>query len=124
MRGPVAPPWMRAAREIVSTSSTLSMRDRSTDAVPRKRPPGAAMLGAADDARAAAERNERDRLLLAEAEERRDVLLFGGVEDPVGRGGEVAVEAADEIAIAAAVGVDRALAFVRGADVRSSTGGE
>src|SRR5262249_560154 len=70
------------------------------------------MLDAADHVRAAPIGNEGDGVRLAAPEQRDELRLVRRVEDPVGSAGEVAREAAHEVAEPAPVRVGRALAEI------------
>ena len=81
---------------------------------------------AADDARAATERHDRERAARAQLEQRLQLLVPGGIDDCVGRALGLARAQAHEVGIALARGVQHALrvsvADVLGADDRAQRG--
>ena len=116
--GPVAPAWMRAARETGSTSSTRSSApqvDRDRAVVAR-----AATSGVTPPTTEvpAAEGDRRDALARAPLEHPLDVGLIARARDEVGRMVEVPAKAADDVRVGLAQGVRGARVVVVGADVR------
>ena len=115
--GPSAPAWMRAARETASTSSTRSSAPRSSVTAPANACRDA-RLDAADDARAAAERDDRRADVGRPFEHALDVGLVARARDDVGRVVDPPAERAHDVAVGAAVRVPHALVAVARADRR------
>ncbi len=100
MAGPSAPPWMRAAREVGSISTTRS----EAGEVEGHRAVGVA-LHAADDRRPAAVGDDGRAGGGAPVEHGGDVGLRPREGDDVGRVGELAPERPDDVPVGPAVGV-------------------
>ena len=98
-RGPVAPAWIRAARDTGSTSSTRSSRPRSSDIPPATR------VDAADDARPAAVRRDREVLGVRALERAQHARLVVGPHDDVGQVRELAAQRAHDVEVGAPVRV-------------------
>ena len=102
--GPVAPAWMRAARETgidLEHAVERAQVDRDDAGVPRARD----RVDAADHARAAADRHDRDVVLAAPVEHRAQLVLRGREGDAVGRVRELAAQPAHDVEVGAALGV-------------------
>ena len=115
IRGPLAPAPMRAAREIGSTSRTRVERlevdrHRTVEAV------GDPRLDAADDARAAAVRDDRRVRAAGPLEHGLDLAPVAWARDEVGHVGVPAAQAADGVEVRLPARVAGADALVVGAD--------